>query len=196
MSIRTVAIIILFYIYAVNGYAQGTLKNGVVKVDLEKMSSKDSVVLYEVSGEVYSCIKHTGVSSGNVHSRYYYPDKNILILDCVETADKYYKVLVNNRVVLILRNVAGEQVSYMPWQVYLKGMILKLDKNTSLYTDSTSHTLIAENNTNTYTIKRVKGEWCYVECNTACNECPAKGMSGWVRWRKGNKLLIDIRFGC
>jgi hypothetical protein len=37
----------------------------------------------------------------------------------------------------------------------------------------------------------LKGDWIEVNTTTYCDQENKKGTLGWIRWRKGNKLLIQ-----
>jgi hypothetical protein len=42
-----------------------------------------------------------------------------------------------------------------------------------------------------------ENDWIKVACNIDCEGCPnGELVTGWVRWRKGNELLVELYYVC
>jgi hypothetical protein len=206
----TIGIVLALWKSALDGYSQGTIKSGLLKVNFSNVSAADSVVLYSSdnvvygyviseanSGDIRVVVNNKLLDEKSIIARYTYLDYQILVLDCIEVTSKYYKVSFNNRSVLINRGSRSNAVAYMSWPVFLKTTIITLNEQTPLLSDTISKRPVLNYARYAYKVTHVTGEWCYVECFNGCDDgCPTKPMHGWVRWRKGNQPLLDIRFEC
>ena len=49
-----------------------------------------------------------------------------------------------------------------------------------------------------YEVVRLDGDWLQVQCWSDCEGCPDDGsiIKGWVKWKDGNKLLIELYYIC
>ena len=143
----------------------------------------------------YAKHKKYGVPLPNISIRAFYPDYDIIVLD----AFKYksgYKVFVNGfwKYVKLSPNV-----SYKTWVNHLiKDIYVVADiKNPVYEKNNLKSRIITSENIYSYKVVRVEGEWIEVECLKECEGCPQNRIQrGWMKWKQGNNILIDLYYSC
>ncbi|MGX7688179.1 hypothetical protein ACWA1C_13530 [Flectobacillus roseus] len=168
----------------------------------DKLTSKD---MYSEDG-----------SNSTISSLFYKPDYGIMHFICVAQTAKAYKVLVNNSQLKYLPKINSYE--FKTWDQYILESF-GIRRLTS-YTDEPTPKLLLRqdpnDNAKTLTIPNelemfcpieVKGDWVKVKYDCFYNEDnnPHEGMpcqtyidkcknplTGWLKWRQDNKLLIDI----
>lgn len=87
--------------------------------------------------------------------------------------------------------------SYQGWQSFFKTVFIKTNSGSFICSDTVSLKKVPNADKYSYGVKKVSGDWAYVECLKTCEQCPAGTIiKGWVRWRDKNKLLVDIFYFC
>lgn len=139
---------------------------------------------------------------------YYKPDYGIAHYVCLDSTEKYYHILIN-----------GNQEKYVPriygkifenWPTYIFGSIgginLPMNEEEGYYIHmtplETADKMAVQ--VNAFCPLDVQGDWvkvkldCYTfdeksaeDCHLYIDECKSTPV-GWIRWRKGNKILIGI----
>ncbi len=139
----------------------------------------------------------------NICSFFWKPDYSIMHFICLEETKKSYKILINYDEVKYLPK--GKKYAFKSWENYLlqsyglsnlpdTELVVKKEPNEHAKTIATKL-----DKTSSFCAYEVKGDWvkigfsCSEEltCNKQSKSCKEK-ISGWIRWRKGNELLVQI----
>ena len=118
---------------------------------------------------------------------------------CLVSSREWYKVMVNNETgtTLWLRN--SEMTEFKNWQGYLKSM-LSVTRSTEFpqnirVTPTDDALEIDYLGSDCFSVISMSGDWIEIStpdyCEEIGNEVKTSIISGWLRWRNGNKLLID-----
>lgn len=126
-------------------------------------------------------------------------DYTSLVFRCLEIKDDWLKVMVNNENGETLWLKKSELTIIQDWENYLKEMFgverlpEQQQKIRSLPSD-TSEEIIYQGK-DCFQVKSMKGDWIEIftadYCDETYTDSKTKIKSGWIRWRQGNKLLID-----
>ena len=131
---------------------------------------------------------------GTPSIREYDPDYHVIIFDGYPLENNKYKVIIDNSI-FFLDHVEGYTV-FRKWEEHItRAFILTNELNPLRETPTESGKIIPMdyNNSNFISIE-VKNDWVKVECDTY-EGCPdGKLVTGWLRWRKGNELLVELRY--
>lgn len=160
--------------------------------------------------------KYQSVSMGdakfNITPKYFKPETGIMHFVCISESSKAYKVLVNRDTEKYLPKAKG--YAFVSWESYItQSYGIK-----PLYEGSKTIQLQTEPGVNgkpmpgtekyeMFCPMQVKGEWVQVQvdcfyntdsnkhegepCHKYIGECKLP-VTGWLRWRKDEKVLIDI----
>jgi hypothetical protein len=93
---------------------------------------------------------------------------------------------------------------YNQWADYLKKWIIGTSKDNPMYespNETSRRYLDMDYYLIGFKVTSVKEEWVQVECDTDCAFCADlfdtyESCTGWIRWKKGNKLLIALFYSC
>ncbi|WP_405207191.1 hypothetical protein [Aquimarina sp. LLG6339-5] len=78
------------------------------------------------------------------------------------------------------------------WEDYLKNMfsIERIDQNTQkIYSRPFTKSEVLESKSDCFKLKQMRDEWIEIETASHCES--KKKISGWIKWREGNKILIN-----
>ena len=152
----------------------------------------------------------------SICSKYFKPDYGILHFVCIERTNKYFKVLVNFSTVLYLEN--NKENIFTTWNDYILSSygIRRLTSNSGEISESQNLKSEPDDKSETLEIPEgyelfcpieIKKEWLKVQydcfyneeenpnegkpCNEYIDKCKNPTV-GWIRWKKKNKILIDI----
>ena len=123
-------------------------------------------------------------------------DYDFFFFRCIQQTDNFYKVVTNNQTGLAYWVKKADFITYQNWEQFLLG-VLTISRNTDqdikLEPDSDSPKIdfIAED---CFHVVKMKGDWIEITTNGICKDedlTTGKLTSGWIRWREGEKLLID-----
>lgn len=150
-----------------------------------------------------------------VCSKYYKPDYGIMQFVCLEKAEKYYKVLAGYDQVFFLP--VAEDYEFVTWQDYILTSF-GVRRNTDLDSEwkdqplrklpnASSEELDIPEGLEMFCAMEMKGEWLKVKydcfynteteleegapCHEYIDKC-ANTVTGWLKWRDNNKVLIDV----
>lgn len=139
--------------------------------------------------------------------RSFYPDYSIYIFDA-KKVDGGYHIYINNGWKFIKKN---SRLTYMDWaefMVNVPSFYVRQGYTMNLY-DTIGGAVVkniislddAKNKATYYTfdIKEIKGDWAFVECKVDCGYCGnsnTASVKGWVKWRNGGELTLDLRYIC
>jgi hypothetical protein len=151
------------------------------------------------------------------YSKFYKPDYGIMHFVCLDKTDKAYKVIINYDEIRYLPKTEG--YVFKDWQSYiLSSFGIKRTKIVNLKAgeplppikkepiDSASYISLPKEKHELFCPLLVQGDWvkvtydCFYNssdfegdktCQEYIKQC-ANPVTGWIRWRTENKLLIDI----
>ncbi|NRS90367.1 hypothetical protein HNQ02_003307 [Flavobacterium sp. 7E] len=126
-------------------------------------------------------------------------DYSKFVFRCVRIEDNWLKVIVNNETEETLWLEKSELTTFIDWENYLKNMfgVARLSdqkqKIRSLPTDDSEEIIYQGNDC--FQVKAMKGDWIQIftaeYCDANYTDSKTKIKSGWIKWRQGNKLLIE-----
>ncbi len=126
-------------------------------------------------------------------------DYSSFVFRCLKVKDNWLKIMVNNENGETLWLKKSELTIVQDWENYLKEMfgVERLadqqQKIRSLPIDNSEEIIYQGNDC--FQVKSMKGDWIEIFTADYCDESytnsKTKIKSGWIKWRQGNKLLID-----
>jgi len=126
-------------------------------------------------------------------------DYSSLIFRCLKVTDKWFNVIVNNETNETLWIKKDDLTTFSDWESYLKEMfgVARLSDQPqiirSLPTENSEE--IEYKGEDCFQVKSMKGEWIEIFTSEYCDESYTDSKtiikSGWIKWRKGNELLIE-----
>ncbi len=186
----------------------------------EGFSEDDTVKIHNVDNSIYVSFNYTNKYfsiEDSIYDLYYvdndvlekktehvfkprsfYPEYHTIHLEVLRKGSDYYEVLIDPKNGLTKRvkmNLSG--FTYYSWEEYLKTIYLSFDSRTNPLKESPSEQSIVVYKYNDYFFKaiEVKGDWIKVKCSD-CKLCDKGDLTGWVKWKDGKKLLIEIGIVC
>lgn len=124
-------------------------------------------------------------------------DYSSFVFRCLAVKDNWFKVIVNNEDGSALWLKKNEQTTFLSWETYLVKMfgVERLDDHPQKIRASPKDNSkeIKYQGRDCFQVKSMKGAWIEIFTADSCDE-PDKNpkiKSGWIKWRQGNKLLID-----
>jgi hypothetical protein len=169
-----------------------------------------------LSNKIASWDMYEDESKINICSKFFKPDYGIMHFVCIAKSEKAYKVLVNFSDVKYLPKT--KKYEFKTWDEYISqsyGIRRLLNENGDVskkYTlrikpEDNSDTLAIPNGLELFCPMKIEGDWIKVRydcfyneennsyegepCHNYINKCK-NPLTGWLRWRKENHLLIDI----
>lgn len=127
----------------------------------------------------------------------YYPEYYILFLEGYQQKDGIYKVCLNNDTISF--NHIDGVTFFETWEEHVKSSFIITSKENPLMKIPADFSTIIDLNYNefSFTVVKVDKDWIYVVCDSDCEGCDdGKTVSGWVRWRENNNLLVELRYVC
>lgn len=126
-------------------------------------------------------------------------DYSQFVFRCLTVKDNWLKVMVNNETEETLWLKKSDATTFSDWENYLKEMfgVARLPDQQqqikSLPTDNSEE--IINQGQDCFQVKSMKGDWIEIftadYCDESYTESKTKIKSGWIKWRQGNKLLIE-----
>jgi hypothetical protein len=118
---------------------------------------------------------------------------------CLSQTDKWYELIVNNESQKVFWLKKTNSTQFNNWEEYLIDMFgveRNADFPQQIRTKPTDNSLeVQYQGTDCFEVKSMKGDWIEISTPDYCDEdytdskTPIK--SGWIKWRTGNKLLIN-----
>jgi hypothetical protein len=128
----------------------------------------------------------------NIIIRAYYPDYGVFVIDANKSNNNEYMVFINGQWKVLKEN----NLIFKKWEEFLKDILIKLPDNINLhYQKNINSKKIKIQRDLSFRVLEVEGDWIKIECNQNCEEC-SKKTKGWVKWRKGNKLIVYLYYVC
>ena len=126
-------------------------------------------------------------------------DYSQFVFRCLKVQDSWLKVMVNNETEETFWLKKSSLTTFSDWENYLKEMfgVARLpdqqQKIRRLPTDNSEE--IIYYGQDCFQVKSMKGDWIEIftadYCDESYTDSKIKIKSGWIKWRQGNKLLID-----
>ncbi len=126
-------------------------------------------------------------------------DYSQFVFRCLTVNNNWLKVMVNNETEENLWLKKSDLTTFNDWEHYLKEMfgVARLSdqqqKIRSSPTDNSEE--ISYHGQDCFQVKSMKGDWIEIftadYCDGSYTDSKTKIKSGWVKWRQGNKLLIE-----
>jgi hypothetical protein len=188
----------------INNDNEKQITQGVLRIKTDILEQQyDTVYLIHNNDTVnYICgsreITPVFFKSTHIKIRSYYPDYYIIVLDGYDKENNFYKVRYNNTWVLIPHK--NGVTIYEDWQTHLKKSFVVTDNSHPLRVlpDKNSDELSGYDYSKlNFICEKVAGDWIYVSCNTDCEGCPTDDVvSGWIKWKDKNQLLVRVYYTC
>lgn len=130
--------------------------------------------------------------------RSYYPDYYIIIMDAYDQKEGLYRVFINGAEKYVAHR-AGITV-FENWSTHLKNSFIVTNAYNPLRKMPSSEGTAADNydyDALSFETIKVQGDWVEVICNMDCEGCPhQQAITGWLKWKDGSKLLIELYYTC
>jgi hypothetical protein len=127
--------------------------------------------------------------------RAYYPDYGVFVVDANKISNNEYEIFINGE----WKKISGNyNQNYKEWVDFIKDLLIQLPDNINLYSkNSIKSKKIRTPKNLSYKVLEVKGNWIKIECNNNCEDCNKKQKTkGWVKWKKGNEILVSLLYVC
>lgn len=142
-------------------------------------------------------------------SRFYKPDYGLMHFVCVDSIQQAYRVLAGNEIKYLPNQ---SHYSFMPWEEYiLTSFGIRRIENSKHELkeapDPQAKSLALPEGHEMFCPIEIQGDWVKVKydcfynreenefegqpCHNFIDQCKSP-LTGWLRWREGNQLLIDI----
>lgn len=185
--------------------------NGVVVVNLSRVYSyNDTICLYNLNGEIYSCLSKYLYNDSLkldlkeaspqrlqeiIEIRSFYPEYDIFVADCIGKKDGKFKILVNGSVKYLPDN---NMVDFKTYEDYILSNYVALTDKSPLREDKSEKApIIPSYLESNYVPIKIKGDWLKVKCDLNCEGCNnGKYFEGWVKWREDENILIEVYYVC
>ncbi|HPX46173.1 MAG TPA: hypothetical protein PK626_07305 [Bacteroidales bacterium] len=180
---------------------------GLVRIDtyiLETKYPNDTVYLIVNNDTVdFICRDETQMEFANFKKNSkidiwcYDPEYHLIIFEGFDKVDKSYKVMYNGQWAYL--TYLPEVTIYETWETHLQicSFLTSEDNPLRIYPNDASPKIEMDYRYSSFIYEKLDGDWIYVSCDINCEGCPnGKVVSGWLRWRKDDTLLVDIRYLC
>lgn len=126
-------------------------------------------------------------------------DYSSLVFRCKTVTTDWFEIIVNNENGNSLWLKKSEFTKFSNWETYLQGMfgVARLsDQNQKIRKQpSDSSEELKYSGSDCFQVKSMNGDWIEIYtaeyCDDSYTNSKTKIKSGWIKWRKGNKLLIE-----
>jgi hypothetical protein len=126
-------------------------------------------------------------------------DYSVFTFRCLTRTDNWFQIIVNNENGKNYWLKKTDQIKFKNWEEYLKDMfgVERLSNfPQQIRTEPTNNSPeIQYQGTDCFVVKSMKGDWIEITTPYYCDEnltdskTPIK--SGWIKWRQGNKFIIN-----
>jgi hypothetical protein len=133
----------------------------------------------------------------------FYPEQSVIQFEYTNIVDGFAEIIVNKDKQIKKRiELKDSLYTVEPWKKHLIGSIVDFNPRLNPVHESKlddSSVIIYESGEDVvFVISEISGDWMKIECAERCGfSCPAgKKIAGWIKWRKGSKLLIRLAYSC
>jgi hypothetical protein len=126
-------------------------------------------------------------------------DYDQFVFRCLTVKDSWLKIIVNNETKETLWLKKSDLTIFRDWETFLKemfGVSRPPDQRQRIRTlpNDNSEEINYEGQ-DCFQVKSMKGDWIEIfsadYCDESYTDSKTKIKSGWIKWRKGNQLLIE-----
>lgn len=125
-------------------------------------------------------------------------DYDSFVFRCKMQTKGWYEVIVNNENGKTYWLKKGKWTKYLSWEMFLKNMFsierLPNQKQKIMSLPEEDSKEFKYSGEDCFQVRSMKGDWIEIFTADYCSEgysnSKTKIKSGWIKWRKGNKLLI------
>lgn len=202
-------IISLFILLSLNVAAQNEFKWGLALINFD---DKTTLQFYnspkdKEPAKVVQFFNDTKINSWNIkslesHKEWLSPevlhlDNSVFTFRCLAVKGDWVKLLVHQEKGTTLWLEIRQNVELLSWEIYLENMRSVARSPNAPQKIRTSPSLkaaeIKYEGNDCFEVKSMKGEWVEIATAENCegNEKKTIIKSGWIQWRKKNKLLIE-----
>ena len=157
-------------------------------------NNNDSVInLYDRNKEVWYSFTLNKYDTNKIVPFAINADYFLLIFRCIKKEELWYKVIVNERKMIVKYiNAKDINFEFQNWEEHIKSVIISFDYKTNpLREYPENNSKVVKLDTNEFTIftgDSIIGEWLRINDNE--NEC----IKGWIKWREKSKLLVELYY--
>jgi hypothetical protein len=176
-----------------------TLVNSDNTVFAELNYSKEFFQIKDKKFEVDAIDNKTLESVFGFKPRIFEVEYEIVHFECIARDNDFFEVLIDPEKGTTKRiRVDSTIYEFYAWEEYILNAYLLFDSKTNpLKEDPFDNSkVIYEYNDFYFKGIGVKGDWLKVECNSDCKACEKGDLTGWIKWREGNKFLVQLGFIC
>lgn len=121
-------------------------------------------------------------------------DSPLMVFDAKKLGEKY-QVFVNGEWKGIKY---PEPLVYKKWSEFILTVSVGITPVSPLRTTKgNSSEIIDDYEKYSYKVIKLDGDWLQVQCWSDCEGCPeGKIIQGWVKWKDGDRLLIELYYIC
>ncbi len=178
---------------------------GVIEFDLLKITRDNyPLVIYNPDGSKYIEISSDTIKIGGtdynikesdekmlknqIGARWFYPEYDILITDCISETDKFYCIQIGGSSKYV--NKSDNRLKYRSYQDFIANKSFQLSKDYAIreQPNDTSRIISSHDNFESFQVIEFKGEWVSVKPDFELYG--SSGFSGWIRWEKEKELQI------
>jgi hypothetical protein len=182
------------------------MTNGVLRIKTDILEERsDTIRIYHADQSLYGAIYSENDEtepafngSDSLAIRSYFPDYYVMILDGYELSDGKYRVIIGGSEKYI-EHKAGITV-FEDWASHLKSSFIVTQANNPLReTPAIEGKTVGDYDYEHLSFETIKinGDWAQVVCNMDCEGCPnQQPITGWLKWKEGNRLLIELYYAC
>ncbi len=141
-------------------------------------------------------------------SKFYKPDYGIMHFVCLRKTKNAYEIIVNQSEIKYFPKTT--EYIFENWNDYIinsYGIRRKKEQPLMQFPEESSDTLLVPNGYDMFCPIEIKKDWVKVKCDCFYNEeqneqtgepCSSyinkckNPLTGWIRWKKGSQLLVDI----
>jgi hypothetical protein len=131
-------------------------------------------------------------------------DYGIFIIRVDTVIGKWYRVFTNNDKGTTLWTKADSVNNFIKWQTFLvdetTSINIHQDFDLEIKTEPSDEALTIKiiEETDCFEAIEIMGDWLRIKTNESfeCNESKKPIKSGWIKWRRNNRLLINYGLGC
>ena len=156
--------------------------------------------LISINNESFDVIEDEHLYKEKIKVESFFPEYGLFIIKSKSASSGFYEVQINNKNYFIKSNEYGDLVSFKLDKQYVLNAYPNPTKENPLRVNpDESSDIISNYEDYTFVSVEIKGDWLKVRDDKDCypGETPSeKDITGWVRWKKDGKIIIDIRHIC
>lgn len=206
-SMKTTLLVIFFLVTIVDCYGQDEIGIGIVSISFDDKTVIKFFESSDLENEIQKIefFNDESINSWNIKNlktkmKWLQPeslwlDYGQFIFRCKTQTKHCYEVYVSDSKTMWIRKELF--TDFLTWEEYLKGMfrVERIDSdNQNIYSRPFTNSLIIKSEKDCFQVKSMSGYWIEVFTVDYCDEednINKKIISGWIRWRDENKILIN-----